>query len=398
MNMLDVLTPPLEDESITKLEERNYGPYNINALGKNEEIRIAVLNSEFVLPCESYLYLEGEVTNITPATVEKVTLAKNFAMSLFNEIRFELNGIVVDSIRQPGIATTMKNLVAIGTRELVKTSEFWWTTRLELQKDQAKFSLCIPMRHILPFFEDYKKIIICSKLELVLVRSKSDVNCFIDSTPSSSANIQLTKCQWKMPHVCVDDLIKLKLMKILENGREVSVSFRRGEFYEYPNARESTNISWQIKNTCGVQRPVAAIVGMQTGKKDVLAADIHTFNTNKLTNAKLYLNDRHFPYEDLNIKFTEDQYATLYKMFANFRKTYYNQDDTCITFTEYKNSYPLIVFDTTYMEPSIKNSTVDVRLELSFEANLPKNTNIYILILYDYTFTYLPLSGVVLNK
>ena len=124
MSILDVLSPTPEDESITRIEERLYGPYNLNGLGKNEEIRIAVLNSDFVLPCESSLHIEVDMQKITPDTVTTVTLTKNFAMYLFSEIRFELNGIVVDSIRQPGIATTIKNYVSMG-EDHVKASQFW---------------------------------------------------------------------------------------------------------------------------------------------------------------------------------------------------------------------------------------------------------------------------------
>ena len=397
MSILDVLSPTPEDESITRIEERLYGPYNLNGLGKNEEIRIAVLNSDFVLPCESSLHIEGDVQKITPDTVSTVTLTKNFAMHLFSEIRFELNGIVVDSIRQPGIATTIKNYVSMG-EDHVKASQFWWNTNMELKKNASKFSVCIPLKYVLPFFEDYKKIIIFSKLELVLVRSKSDDNIFVDGTTGFSAEIVLSKCQWRVPHVGVDDLIKLKLMKILENGREINVSFRRSDFYEYPNANESTNISWQIKNTCGVQRLVAAIVALQTGKKGVLAQDISLFNHENLTNAKLFLNNRQFPYEDLNVNFDTDQYSSLYKMFANFRKAYYNKDDTYFSLVDFKTKCPLIVFDCTHMDSAIKSSTVDVRLELTFSKNLAKNTNIYVLILYDYSVSYLPCSGLVLRE
>ena len=65
--------------------------------------------------------------------------------------------------------------------------------------------MCIPLKYVLPFFEDYKKIIIFSKLELVLVRNKLDDNIFIDDTTGFSAEMVLSKCQWRVSHVGVDD-------------------------------------------------------------------------------------------------------------------------------------------------------------------------------------------------
>ena len=85
-------------------------------------------------------------------------------------------------------------------------------------------------------------------------------------------------------------------------------------------------------------------------------------------------------------------------MFANFRKAYYNKDDTYFSLVDFKTKCPLIVFDCTHMDSAIKSSTVDVRLELTFSKKLPKNTNIYVLILYDYSVSYLPLSGLVLRE
>ena len=109
MDILNVLEPLQEDESLTGYEYRNYFPYNMSQLGNSDEIRVACHNSTFAHLSESCLYLEGALETWTPDTMNTVKLVKNFPLFMFSEVRLELNGQVVDSVRSPGIVSTMKN-------------------------------------------------------------------------------------------------------------------------------------------------------------------------------------------------------------------------------------------------------------------------------------------------
>ena len=54
---------------------------------------------------------------------------------------------------------------------------------------------------------------------------------------------------------------------------------------------------------------------------------------------------------------------------------------------------PLIVIDCSKQNESLKNATVDVKVELNAKDILPTNTSVYGLILHDRVVEYNPISG-----
>ncbi|KAF0709440.1 Uncharacterized protein FWK35_00032068, partial [Aphis craccivora] len=71
----------------------------------------------------------------------------------------------------------------------------------------GEFSACIPLKYWLGLFEDFKKILVNSRLELILTRSNSDLNTLkvITSGSTNTGKIVLNKIVWKVPHITVDD-------------------------------------------------------------------------------------------------------------------------------------------------------------------------------------------------
>ena len=151
-----------------------------------DEIRIPVQNqSNFLFPHNSFLYIEGKLSEITPATVEQVTLTKNFLLFLFSEIRLEANGFVVDQVKSPGNAITMKQYVSQQYGDDAMLSEMG-SVKIEIRKS-GTFSYCVPLKYLMGYFQDYKKIMIFSRLEFVFVRSRTDENCFFHVAAARNA-------------------------------------------------------------------------------------------------------------------------------------------------------------------------------------------------------------------
>ena len=49
--------------------------------------------NNFLVLSKSYLYAEGTLSQLTPATLNSTSFTRNFIFHLFNEIRLEMNGI-----------------------------------------------------------------------------------------------------------------------------------------------------------------------------------------------------------------------------------------------------------------------------------------------------------------
>ena len=80
---------------------------NLNNQG---EIRITIESQdEFFLPSEAYLTFEGQLQKSDGtlyADADVVTLTNNGLMYLFNNIRYTLSGQEIESLNNPGQATT----------------------------------------------------------------------------------------------------------------------------------------------------------------------------------------------------------------------------------------------------------------------------------------------------
>ena len=244
MEIANLLAPPQRDDAVTRRETLTFSPYSAGNLSRGDEIRIAIQNqSAFNHIHESYLYIEGKITTLNNATNNRITMVKNWLMHLFDEIKIELSGKNLDSIKNPGVATTLHHLVSMSKNEQEQASEFAWQDNLTLGLNES-FSYSYALKKLLPVARDYKRLMIFSKLELVLVRSRTDVNCVVGQATTNVA-ITLSKVQWKVPNVDLQDPLKLRLLKVLENGKTIPIAFRQIELLEYPFLpARNTSVNW----------------------------------------------------------------------------------------------------------------------------------------------------------
>lgn len=390
---------PRSDESLVSYESRNYFPFNSSQLSNSEEIRIPCFNSMFAHLSESCLYLEGSLGDFKPEALKTVKLVKNFPLFLFSECKLELNGTTIESIRMPGISSTMMNYCLLSEQDKSASSEFFWVDNLvEMAASMPKFSCCIPLSKIFGFCRDYRKVILFSKLEIVLIRSRTDLDIFAENTKDASVKVQLSRVCWKIPHCTPSDLIKLRLSKIIESGTELTAAFRALEFFEHPAIPVGKQLTWQIKTSSGAERPLYVILGLQKNRKETMSIDSSIFDHSNLRDAKLYLNSVAFPYESLDLNFDNDQFSNVYRMFTSFRESFLGNGNSYIGVTDYKKICPLIVFNTSRMPLEIKSAPIDVRLELNFDKDIQPTTSAYVLLIYDKIISYSPLTGLVLRQ
>ena len=98
------------------------------------------------------------------------------------------------------------------------------------------FNFCVPLYVLLGFCEDYRRVVINARHELILIRARNDNNCLTgDST--TEPTLELFKVQWRMPHVLLSEINKLSMLRALESGRYLSMAFRSWDLYEFPLLR-----------------------------------------------------------------------------------------------------------------------------------------------------------------
>lgn len=392
--MLDVLSKPLYDNSITRYQIHTHQPYIVSALGPSDEIRIPVQQQElYTNISDSFLYIEGKITkgfsaeNVTAPT----ELVTNPFAFLFEEIRYELNGQVIDKCRNLGIASTMKGYATYSLAE----AKSYWNYGATFLNDDGSFSASIPLRSLLGFPDHYNKILLKSRHELVLLRAKNDDAFFLSQTATVAPKVELTKISWHVPYVDVSNAEQLQLLKIIDTKKNITVPFRSWDLHESPMIANTTKHSWMVKTALQMEKPRFVIIGFQTDRRN-FTKDSSKFDHCDLTNIKLYLNSEHYPYDNLNVDFKQNQFEIVYNMYRNFQKSYLNREPSPLFDRKnFKDVSPLTIIDCSRQIESVKSSSVDVRIEVETKTPFPENTTAFVLIIHDRVIEYNPFTNIV---
>lgn len=399
MDILNITSNPNFDNRISKIETHTYNPYANTTFDNNDEIRIPIQQQDlYVLPSESFLYVEGSI-NITepppagfPGAIVKDT---NVVAFLFDEIRYELDGVEIDRCRNPGITTTLKNYVCLSKEKSERLSAAGWI--LESTDMGENFNYCIPLSMLLGFCEDYKRIVINARHELILIRSRIDLNAIGGETDNLKPKVNFRKIQWKIPHVTLEELTKLSILRILESGRALNMSFRSWDLYEYPLLQQTTKHSWTVKASSYMEKPRYVIFALQTNRKNKLTTKMTRFDNCLLTNVRLYLNSEMYPYDDMNLDFNLNKNTILYDLYAKFGKSYYNDDNNnpLLNIDDFRKYGPFVAIDCSRQNDTLKSASVDVKIDFECKENIPPDTTAYCLIIHDRIVEYNPLTNIV---
>lgn len=399
MNILNITGSPAYDNSIESYEYYSYKPY-VTSFNKNDEIRIPINQQDlYVLPSTSTLYIEGNVNVFNRETKAKVTsiqFTNNPILFLFQDIRYELNGIEIDKIKNAGITTTMKSLLSLSESES-KMSECWKWNLNGTKHLGGQFTVSIPLNKILGFAEDYNKIIINCKHELVLLRGNTNLNALKLNSGEYVGDLEINKIIWRVPHVKVSDRERINLLRHLDKDRALNIIFRNWDLYEYPLLPQTLKHSWSVKTSSQIERPRYVILGLQTNRKNQADKDMSQFDHCQLRNVKIFLNSTYFPYENLNINFDNNNYTLIYEQYMKFQQSYYGRrPEPLLSLEDFKSKAPLYIVDTSRQAETIKcTGGINVRVEFECDVEIPNQTTAYCLILNDCIFEYKPLSSIV---
>lgn len=407
-NILGINTLAVQDDTIIRKEIYPYTPYT-TSFSESDEIRIAIQSKDsYLLPCESYIYMQ--ITATTAGTHvdadAEVKFVKNYASFLFSDVRYELNGVEIDRVRNVGRASTMKLMTASRASHLFGYSQYCKTfEKTSPRGDAAKvYDIAIPLCVWFGFCDDYRKIILNCKHELILNRSRQSLDCTNgggEAATGATISVAVNKIEWKMPHITLSDRAKLNMMNYLAKNRKITIQHRSMDMVEYPQLPQTTSHIWAVKTVSHLNRPRYVIVGLQTNRNGVRVRDAAKFDSCNVSELRLHMNSQIFPYNMSALDIGNGLYAELFDSYASIQSSYYNGTElsnpfgiSCADF----QSCPLFVFDTSRADESLINSSVDIRVEIKTRQNIPANTTAYCLIIYDNEFTYSSFDGIVVRK
>ena len=417
-DMLNITESPTVDESIESFEYREYEPQNPQAVNSYQAIQIDIQNQDiFTQPSKSYLYIEGQLASIDDDKAytadTKVTLINNAVPFLFSQIRFLINNVEIESVLNPGQATTIKGLLVYGNE--LTTGEglnmCWYKDTSTTAADTNEgfrnrrsfiirkpdpvgaFSFAIPLSHLFGFCEDYTKVIYGVKQSLILSR-QTDSDAIYHEAPDGNGvpadgKVIITKLSWLIPHVLPSIDSKLMLEKIIKNKTKIPLAFRAHQC-DTIAVPQSTTFSWRLTVKAGTEKPRWLVVAFQSNKSNNQRQNPAIFDHLKVTDIHAFLNSERYPMIDINSDFTKHHISKAYRTMSEFKKDYYGvsekESSNQITPSQFIDLYPLFVIDLRRQSEKLKNSVQDVQIKAIFKENPAANTIAYALLLSDRLF------------
>ena len=409
--IINITQKPMYDTNIQEYEYYEYEPQTGTNLNNTSAIRINIETQDlFLHPAESYILIQGQLVKKSDgslfANTDPISLTNNGVMYLFNNIKYQLANNEIESINNPGFASTMLGSL-IYTDDFSKSTglnQCWvkdtsigadetnsggFKTRHEyiIQKSDPKgsFSFCIPLKHIFGFMDTYEKIIYGFKHTLTFVRTTDD-NAIYHDSGDLEGKIKLNKLSWFMPQILPSLTTETQLLKVINNKTIIDVWYKMRQCDQI-NVTESTDFNWKLGVKSGSEKPRWIIIGFQTDKEDQQKKNPAVFDHCNLQNMYVMLNSRRYPMNDYQIDFEQNHFSRIYKDAVDFRQNFYDLDKifnlSNIDPLQYKTLFPLFVFDVSKQSEKLKDSVTDIQIKMKLKKNVPKKTKAYAVVISD---------------
>ena len=418
------------DDSIYDYEYKEYNPIVGTDLNRGSIVLTIESQDIYTHPAESFLVIEGQLAapvapplaGVAPyADADVVTLINNGMMYLFSDVRYHLASHEIEVLQNPGHATTMLGLLKYpddftksqGLNQLwlpdtnidnnnvadkVDNKGFKKRHKYIIQTADPKgtFSFKIPLKHFLGFCEDYKKILYGMQQRLTLTRTNND-NAIFRTAATDAGTVRLDKIRWFMPHVIPSDAYRLQLDIVIEKKEKLPVGYRMLQCDTSQVPTNQKSFTWRLGVKSSPDIPRFIIVGFQSGRNNNQEQNPAIFDHLYVRNIYVTLNAKRYPDTDYDNDFNKNQYSRIYGDASSFRKKFFNMDELVsnsgINPLDYKNLFPLYVFDVTKQSEKLKTSVSDIHIKAFFDNvpganNPPANTMAYAVIISDRLFHF----------
>ena len=413
------------DDSIYEYEYKEYNPIAGAPLNRGSIVLTIESQDIYTHPAESFLIVEGKLVKKADGGVYDadtlITLINNGIMYLFSDVRYHLASHEIEVLQNPGHATTILGMLKFPddfsksqglnqcwikdtgegntTVDGNNVNEGFKLRRnyiINMPAPRGHFCFKIPLKHFLGFCEDYKKILYGMQQRLTLTRTGDDNAIFRDNGVDEG-KVEIERIKWFMPHVIPSDAYRLQLDKIIEKKEKIPVGYR---MLQCDNTSISgTNFTWRLGVKSSPDIPRFIIVGFQIERNNNQEQNPARFDNCNIGNIYVTLNAKRYPDTDYDIKFNENRFCRIYGDAASFRKKFYNMDELVsnhnINPVDYKNLFPIFVFDVTKQSEKLKTSVSDIHVKMRFNTNPaldrdnnPLNVMAYAVIISDRLFHF----------
>ncbi|XP_068990468.1 uncharacterized protein [Neodiprion pinetum] len=263
--IIRIQKPVVFDELIAHSEIHAHQPFASSTFQNNDEIHIVVQHQDLcLLPSKSFLHIHGKITKDEGVNAVTTTKLINMAVChLVQEVRYELNGVEIDRNKNVGFISIMKGHLSLSLGQQYSLENTGWLSDdVELTDASGNFDVVLPLNYMLGFTEDYCRVIVNGKQELIFTRSNSDLNAVIQTPPTENFKITLNKIEWLLPYIKLADKPKIQLLHYIAKDPVICMSFRSWKTYMYPILPlTTTRHVWVVKTSTQLEKLRYVVLG-----------------------------------------------------------------------------------------------------------------------------------------
>ena len=178
----------------------------------------------------------------------------------------------------------------------------------------------------------------------------------------------------------------MDIFKIIEKKEKLPVAYRMIQCAT-AQITEMPSFNWRLSAKTSPEVPRFIVVGFQTNKNNAQTTNPALFDHVNVKSIHCTLNSVRYSKTDYKISFPRFQFSRVYGDAALFRTKFFNMNELIsnpnFTPTEYKELYPLFVFDVSKQSERLQYSTTDIQINIDFDPNPPANTIGYAVLLSD---------------
>ena len=180
---------------------------------------------------------------------------------------------------------------------------------------------------------------------------------------------------------------KLTLYKTIESKASLPAGYRRIQCDSIPVAQART-FTWQLSAKSTSEKPRGIIVVFQTDKPGNQEHNLSLFDHCNLTNMFVMLNSRRYSGIDYDgNNFTQQKFSRVHGVATVFRTKFYRLEELVsspnIQPSDFKELFPIFVFEVSKQSKKLKNSVTDIQIKAQFSANVPENTEAFVVVISD---------------
>lgn len=248
-------------------------------------------------------------------------------------------------------------------------------------------TIYLPLRKLFGFF-DYNRIVMKGAThKLSLYRNDIGRALFRDAT-AVNGKIKFWGLSWWIPYCVPRPELDMALNEKLLKGAEVALGFYDYKYYDYPTVLEvgqSSQIQWTIQSD--ITKPVKVFLWFQNEQANSeQTVNSMKFDKTFVQTARCIINSNvHYPKEEYQLDFTDaattQNISRAYLEFLRAGgKAFNSGSGPSISLEEYKELYPILVFDLSKQDSSkvyqyVGTNTLQVKL--TFGAQHTQRLKLY---------------------